>query len=193
MFDLNHLIIGAGFVGVVGVIFIETGLFVGFFLPGDSLLFATGLLASQHLFSIEWIVPAMVIAAILGYTLAYYLGQKIGHWLMQRPDSWWFKKRHLNDAKEFYEKHGSKALILGRLVPVVRTFLPVVAGMANMSWPRYMKWNIWGGIIWVVSISLAGYFLGQRIPQVQEYILPISLGIIVVSVMPALWHLWKSR
>ena len=193
MLDLNQCIISAGYAGVIAVIFIETGLFVGFFLPGDSLLFATGLLASQQVFQIEWILPALVLAAILGYTLAYYLGQKIGHWLMKRPDSWWFKKRHLQEAHVFYEKYGAKALVLGRLIPVVRTFLPVVAGMAEMPWRRYMKWNIWGGLIWVMGVTLAGYFLGRRIPHIEEYILPISLSIIVVSCLPALWHFWKKK
>jgi len=191
MFDLNHFIIAAGYAGVISIIFVETGLFVGFFLPGDSLLFATGLLASQGIFKIEWMVPALVIAAILGYTLAYYLGEKIGHWLMKRKDSWWFKKKHLQDAHAFYDKHGAKALVLGRLVPVIRTFLPVVAGMAEMPWGRYMKWNIWGGIIWIVGVTMAGYFLGQRIPGIDHYILPISLGIIVVSVLPAVWQYFK--
>lgn len=192
-FNLNHWIVNAGYVGVVGVIFAETGLFIGFFLPGDSLLFATGLLASQHVFKLEWIVPALVIAAVLGYTLAYYLGEKIGGWLMRRNDSWWFKKKHLHEAHVFYEKHGPKALVLGRLIPVVRTFLPVAAGMAQMPWARYMRWNVWGALIWVLGVTLAGYFLGKRIPQAEEYILPISLLIIVVSVLPAVWHFWKNR
>ncbi len=193
MLDLNQLIISAGAVGVISVIFIETGLFVGFFLPGDSLLFATGLLASKSIFQIEWILPALLIAAILGYTLAYYLGQKIGHWLMRQPDAWWFKKRHLNDARVFYEKYGPKALVLGRLIPVVRSFLPVVAGMAEMPWHRYMKWNVIGGFVWVMGVTLAGYFLGRRIPGMEHYILAISLGIIFVSALPAVWHFWKNR
>ncbi len=192
-FSLDQWIINAGYFGVLAIIFIETGLFVGFFLPGDSLLFAAGLLASQQVFKLSILIPAAIVMAILGYTLAYYFGEKLGHWLMQHKDTWWFKKRYLKEAHLFYEKHGASALILGRLVPVVRTFLPIAAGMAEMPWKRYMKWNIWGGIIWVSVVTLAGYFLGQRIPNAQHYILPISLSIIAISLMPAVWHLWKTK
>src|SRR3990167_2805789 len=182
-----------GYLGVLSVIFLETGLFLGFFLPGDSLLFTAGLLASQGLFNIWLLVSLVFIVAIAGYFLSYWYGEKFGFWLLKREDSLFFKKRYLLQAKAFYEKHGGKALILGRLMPIVRTFVPVVAGMAQMPYRRYVIFNIVGAVIWVGGGTLGGFYLGQIIPNAERYLLPIVLLIILISVAPGLWHFIKSR
>lgn len=199
MFDFFHhvdvvqLTRTAGYIGLTLIILCETGLFLGFFLPGDSLLFAAGLLASQGFFNILILVPLLIMAAIIGYAVAYWLGDKIGRWLLKRPDSIWFKRKYLTQAHEFYEKHGGKALILGRLVPIVRTFLPIVAGMAEMTHRRYTVFNIIGALVWCGGVTLAGYFLGGVIPNVDEYILPLILGIVVLSLLPPAIHLLRLK
>ena len=136
-FDLTHWIQIAGYAGILVMIFLQTGLLLGFFLPGDSLLFTAGFLASQHYLNIYILTPAVTLTAIVGYAVAYWLGKIIGHWLLQREDTWYFKKRYLHEAKLFYEKQGAVALILGRLIPVIRTFVPIVAGMAGMNYVKY--------------------------------------------------------
>lgn len=191
--DIVQLTRAAGYIGLTAIIFSETGLFLGFFLPGDSLLFAAGLLSSQHIFNIFILAPLLIAAAILGYALAYWYGDKIGHWLLRRTDSVWFKKRYLLDAHEFYEKHGGKALIIGRLMPIVRTFLPIVAGMAEMTHRRFTLYNIIGACLWCGGISLAGYYLGTAVPNIDKYILPLVLLIIIISILPPLLHLLKKK
>ena len=135
----------------------------------------------------------MIAAAILGYGIAYWFGDKIGHWLLKRPDNFWFKRRYLIQAHEFYEKHGGKALILGRLMPIIRTFLPIVAGMAEMTHRRFTFFNIVGALIWCGGITLAGFFLGDVIPNIDEYILPIIIVIIVISLLPPLIQFLRMR
>lgn len=191
--DMATLIQTVGYAGIIFVIFAETGLIIGFFLPGDSLIFTAGLLASQHIFNIGFLVPAMWISAVMGYFLAYWLGEKIGHWLLQRNDSFWFKKKYIVEAKDFYEKHGGQALIIGRLVPIIRTFVPVVAGMARMNRHNYIIYNLIGASIWVCGLSLLGYYLGQAVPAIGNYLLPIMLLIVFISLLPALWHFFKKR
>lgn len=191
--DVVQLTRAAGYIGLTAIIFCETGLFLGFFLPGDSLLFAAGLLASQNVFNIFLLAPLLIAAAILGYALAYWFGDKIGHWLLKRPDSLWFKKRYLIEAHEFYEKHGGKALIIGRLMPVVRTFLPIVAGMAEMTHRRFTLYNIIGACIWCGGISITGYYLGTAIPNIDKYILPLVVLIIIISFLPPLFHLLRKK
>ena len=191
--DLTYWIPLLGYTGIVLVIFIQTGLLLGFFFPGDSLLFTAGFLASQHYFNIWWLTPLVTVTAILGYAVAYWLGKKIGHWLLRRQDRWFFKKKYMHEAKVFYEKHGGAALVIGRLIPVIRTFVPVVAGMAEMNYWRYNLYNLIGGVIWATGITLLGYFLGETIPGVQHYILPAVIVVVIISVMPALWHVWQAR
>ena len=191
--DIMQLTKAAGYIGLTLIIFCETGIFLGFFLPGDSLLFAAGLLAAQGLFQIWILLPLLISAAILGYAIAYWLGEKIGRWLVKQPDRFWFKKAYLTQTHEFYEKHGGKALIIGRLVPIVRTFLPVVAGLAKMSPSRYMLYNIVGGIIWCGGVTLLGYFLGNTIPNLEKYILPLVIGIIFLSLLPPAIHVLRAR
>ena len=186
---LSELIKTIGYVGLFVMIFAESGLFFGFFLPGDSLLFTAGFLASQGFFNISVLVPLIVIAAIGGDQAGYWMGGYLGRWLMKRQDSAFFSKRHLEKANSFYVRHGGKALILARFLPAVRTFVPIVAGMAKMDYKKFISYNAVGGIFWGSGITLIGYYLGNAIPGVDKYLLPIIGMIIVASFIPAAIHM----
>ena len=186
---LSELIKTIGYVGLFVMIFAESGLFFGFFLPGDSLLFTAGFLASQGFFNISVLVPLIVIAAIGGDQAGYWIGGYLGRWLMKRQDSAFFSKRHLEKANSFYVRHGGKALILARFLPAVRTFVPIVAGMAKMDYKKFISYNAVGGIFWGSGITLIGYYLGNAIPGVDKYLLPIIGMIIVASFIPAAIHM----
>ncbi len=188
-FNLLQLIETFGYVGLFSIVFAESGLFFGFFLPGDSLLFTAGFLASQGLLNIWVIMPLLFIAAVLGDNVGYWTGKKLGGWLLKQKDSWFYKKSHLLKAQHFYEKHGGKTLVLARFMPAVRTFAPIAAGMAYMEYKTFFFYNLLGGFLWAVGMTLLGFFLGQLIPDVDKYLLPIILVIVVVSVVPALLHL----
>ncbi len=181
-----------GYIGILLIIFLETGLFFGFFLPGDSLLFAAGLLASRHVFDIRFLLPAAFVTAIVGYQLGYWIGKHLGRWLMKREDSFWFKKKYIDQAHDFYKKHGGKALIIGRLLPIIRTFVPIVAGMVKMSRQRYFLYNVIGAVVWVIGITLLGYWLGNVVPGIEHYILPVIIAIVLLSIFPALWRFAKA-
>lgn len=189
--DLTELVKTIGYAGVFFVIFAESGLFFGFFFPGDSLLFTAGFLASQGLLNITILVPLVIIGAVGGDSTGFWMGRKFGGWLVRKKDSFIFKKEYLRRAQEFYNKHGGKALILARFVPAVRTFVPIAAGMAEMHYPAFIRYNVIGGLTWAAGMSLAGYFLGNIIPGVDRYLLPVIFLIIVISVMPGVWHMRK--
>ncbi len=191
--DITQWVMTIGFAGVLFIVFAETGLFLGFFLPGDSLLFAAGVLAAKGFFSIGILIPSLIVTAVAGYALGYWFGAKLGHWLMRRNDSFWFKKKHLIKARDFYEKHGGKALILGRLLPIIRTFVPIVAGMTKMSYKKYSLYNVIGAIIWGGGITLLGYYLGTLLPSANRYLLPVIILIILISLIPAAFHLLRQR
>lgn len=187
--DLAQLIETLGYIGLFAMVFAESGLFFGFFFPGDSLLFTAGFLASQDLFSIWILAPLMVIAAIGGDSAGYWTGKKFGGWLSRQKSSLFFSPKNLKKAQEFFDKSGGKALILARFMPAVRTFVPIAAGMAGMDYKKFISFNIVGGIVWGAGMTLGGYFLGQLIPDVDKYLLPIILLIIIVSVLPAAYHM----
>ncbi len=184
--DLKHLIEIGGLVGMYGIIFAESGLFFGFFLPGDSLLFTAGFLASQGHLSISALIGGCWIAAILGDSVGYAFGKYIGPKLFNKTDSKIFHKEHPERARAFYAKHGPKAIILARFIPIIRTFVPIIAGVGKMHYPTFATYNIIGGTLWIWSMTLAGYFLGQSIPNVDNYILPIVAGMILISFIPVL-------
>jgi len=192
-FNLVELVQQVSYVGLFLMVFAESGLFFGFFLPGDSLLFTAGFLASQGLLNIWVLVPLLLVGAIGGDSAGYWTGNRLGSWLLKQKESWFFQKKHLIQAQEFYHKHGGKTLILARFIPAVRTFAPIVAGMAKMEYGRFLSFNVIGGLGWAMGMTLAGYFLGRLIPGVDKYLLPIVGGIIVVSVLPGLVHLRKSK
>ena len=193
MFDLNQLLTAIGFIGILAIIFAETGLFIGFFLPGDSLLFTAGLLASQGIFDIWALAILAPIMAIAGYALGYWFGGHLGRWLLNQPDRWYFKKTYYDRSKFFFDTHGGKALILARLMPVIRTFVPIVAGVSKMDWRRYTYFNVIGGILWGSGIPLFGFYLGYAIPNAKEYIFPIVILIVFLSLFPAIWHHIKNK
>ena len=191
--DLVQLIQSLGYVGSFAIVFAESGLFFGFFLPGDSLLFTAGFLASQRVFNIFVLLVLFVIGAIAGDSVGYWTGKKLGSWLMKQKDSFFFQKHHLIKAQKFYEKHGGKTLILARFMPAVRTFAPIVAGMANMEYKTFLSYNVIGGFLWAMGLTLAGDFLGSMIPNVDKYMLPIIGAIVVISVIPALLHMRADK
>lgn len=190
-FDLMHLIQTVGYVGLWVMVFGESGFFL-FFLPGDSLLFTAGILASQGIFNIWSLLIVFASAAILGDSAGYWVGKKAGDWLLSQKDRLFFKKKHIYAAQEFYEKHGGKTLILARFIPAVRTFVPVVAGMAKMDYKKFLSYNIIGGVIWGVGLPLLGYTLGNQIDDIEKYLLPIIALIVGISVLPALLHMRKD-
>lgn len=178
------LIKAVGVIGVILIVFAETGLFFGFFFPGDSLLFTAGIFASQGYFSIEVLLIGCIIAAILGDSVGYWSGKKYGRKLFDRDSGFFFKKKRLYDAEIFYEKHGKSTILIARFVPIIRTFAPIVAGIGKMSYLSFISYNIFGGIFWVSGMLLLGYFLGGVIPNPDTYIIPISFLIIVLSFLP---------
>jgi len=187
-------IIHAGYVAIVIVIFAECGLLIGFFLPGDSLLFTAGFLASQSLGVNIWPLSLLCgVAAALGPLVGYWYGAWAGPRLFNREDSIWFHKRHLQRAHEFYERHGGKALIIARFMPIVRTFAPVVAGMAAMDYVRFVVYTVIGAVLWAIGVTWLGYFLGSLIPDAGKYLEYIVAVIIVVSVAPPIIHFLRER
>lgn len=174
------------------IVFAETGLLIGFFLPGDSLLFTIGVVAGAGQLDIVLINVLLMIAAIVGDGVGYTLGRRAGPHVFNRPDSRFFKKEHLERTQAFYEKHGGKTIIYARFVPIIRTFAPFVAGVANMSYPRFLSFNIFGGIGWIFSLTMLGYHLGQ-VGWVRANFEKVILGIIVVSVMPIVFEGLKAR
>ena len=182
-----------GYPGVAAIVFLESGVPFGFFLPGASMLFAAGLLASKGFFN-PWILIFLVtIAAILGDNVGYWFGKKVGVRLFLRPDSRWFKHEHLERAKAFYDKHGVRTIILGRFVPIVRTFVPIVAGVVQMNYRTFFLNNIIGALLWAAGITALGFYLGEKVPFVSQYFTPIILAIIVVTLLPLAWDLYKNR
>jgi membrane-associated protein len=191
--DLESLIETVGYLGMFAIVFAETGLLVGFFLPGDSLLFTAGFLASQDYLNIWLLVIVCFSAAVLGDAVGYLIGHRWGRNLFSKEESRFFKPKYLHQAEAFFDKHGGKAIILARFLPIVRTFIPVIAGVSAMRYRRFFTYNIIGGFLWAVGVTVAGYFLGSTIPGVDKYLFPIILGIIVISIFPTAIHIWREN
>lgn len=188
-FDLVSLIKSFGYLGIFTIVFLESGLLVGFFFPGDSLLFTAGFLASQGFLDITILIIGCFIFAVLGDTIGYLIGSRLGPRLFTRENSLLFNKKHLERAQRFYDKHGGKTIILARFIPVIRAFAPVVAGAGKMNYKRFVAFNLIGGILWAIGVTSAGYYLGNLIPDVDKYLLPIVGGIIFISLLPVLHHM----
>jgi membrane-associated protein len=190
-------IIRLGLPILLSVIFAETGLLIGFFLPGDSLVFISGLLCATNPnllnASIAMLIIYMSLAAIIGNAVGYYFGKRVGAGLYKRPDSLFFKKRHLETTRLFYERHGGKTLLLGRFLPIIRTFAPILAGVINIDAKKFMLYNIAGAIAWIGSVAGIGYFLGAEFPQTKEYLGYIVVGLIVITSIPVLLTYLKER
>ncbi len=192
-FDLKVILPTIGYAGIFAVIFAESGLLVGFFLPGDSLLFTAGFLASQNIFDIRILATICFIAAVSGDSVGYTFGSRVGKRLFHREDSIFFHKKHLDSARRFYEKHGKKTIVLARFLPVVRTFAPIVAGIGDMEYKTFVVFNVVGGFLWSVGLTMGGYWLGKSIPNVDHYLLPIILGIVILSILPQTIHILKNE
>lgn len=196
--DLPALVQWAGYVGLFAIVFIETGLFFGFFLPGDSLLVTAGLLvATRPEFSqaldIRTLGVLLSAAAILGDNTNYWIGRTAGPRLFAREDSLFLKRKHLARAEEFYARHGAKTVVLARFVPIVRTFAPLVAGAARMSYRTFVTYSVAGGLAWIWSMLLLGYYLGSRVPGVARYLEVVIIGIILLSILPGLASWMRAR
>ena len=191
--DLITLVKTAGYIGLFFIIFAESGLMIGFFLPGDSLLFTAGFLASQGFLHIIPLATLTFTAAILGDNFGYAFGKKVGIKLFTREDSIIFHKDHLRRAEDFYEKYGGKTIVLARFLPVIRTFAPIVAGAGKMNYRQFFFYNLIGGLIWGLGMPLLGYFLGSTIPNIDRYLVPIILLIIFGSIVPPAWHFLKEK
>lgn len=192
-FDLKTFIETVGYLGVFFIVFAESGLLVGFFLPGDSLLFTAGLLASEGFFSLPILIVLSVIAAVTGDSVGYVFGSKVGRKLFNKEDSLLFKKEHLLKAESFYEKHGGKTIVLARFMPFIRTFAPIVAGIGRMRYSYFLAFNIIGGFLWAVGLPLLGFLLGKSIPDIDRYLLPIITAIVVLSLAPSAWHFYREK
>ncbi len=190
--DVPKLVHTAGYAGIFAIVFAETGLFVGFFLPGDSLLFTAGILASQGYLSIVWLCLGLFVVTLLGDNTGYFIGRHVGPKLFTRPKSLLFNPDHLQRSHAFYERHGGKAVIIARFVPVVRTFSPVASGLAHMRYAKFLLFSLVGALLWSVGLTLLGYWLGQVVPNIELYIIPGILLIILLSVSPGIYHVLKD-
>jgi len=191
--DPRQLIETFGTLGLFVIVFAESGLLVGFFLPGDSLLFTAGLLASQGLLNFPVVIVGCFVAAVAGDQVGYAFGARVGPALFRRPDSRVFKQEYVEKARHFFERHGSKTIVLARFVPIVRTFAPILAGVGTMPYRLFVTYNVVGALLWAVGVTTLGYVLGESIPDIDRYLLPVIAGIIVLSVVPIAVELLRGR
>jgi membrane-associated protein len=192
-YTLDQLIQWGGYLLLVGIVFTETGLLVGLFLPGDSLLITAGLLAGMGSLNIWWLNGLVIAAAIVGDSTGYAIGRRLGPRIFTRPKSMLFNPRHVQRTQRFYEKYGAKTIVIARFVPIVRTFAPVLAGVGSMRYRRFLTYNVVGGIGWVVSMTMAGYLLGQTVPNISKHIHELVIIIIVLSVIPIAVEVYRER
>ncbi len=193
--DVEYLVTTGGLLVLIIIIFSETGLLAGFFLPGDSLLVTTGIfVALGRLDANIWtVLITLSIAAVLGDATGYAIGRKAGKTLYSRPDSMFFKRSHLMKAKSFYDKYGGKTIVLARFVPIIRTFAPTVAGAAEMPYRKFATFNIFGGIGWIFSMTLLGYFLGKAFPEITKRIETVIIVVVFISILPAVIEYLRER
>jgi membrane-associated protein len=193
LLDPRELIVAFGTVGLFIIVFAESGLLLGFFLPGDSLLFTAGLFASQGTLSLPLILVGCFLAAVAGDQVGYHFGKRVGPALFRRADSRWFRQEHVHRAQHFFEKHGAKTIVLARFVPIVRTFAPILAGVGTMPYRTFVTFNVLGGLLWAVGVTMLGYLLGALIPDIDTYLLPIIALIVLLSVIPIGREWLRSR
>ncbi len=192
-YTLDQLILWGGYLLLVGIVFTETGLLVGCFLPGDSLLITAGLLAGMGSLNIWWLNGVVIAAAILGDSTGYAIGRRLGPRIFTRPKSMLFNPKHVQRTQRFYENYGAKTIVIARFVPIIRTFAPVLAGVGSMRYRRFLTYNVVGGIGWVVSMTLAGYLLGQTVPNISKHMHELVIVIIVLSVIPIAVEVYRER
>jgi len=193
VYNVPELIRIGGMAGLIAIVFAETGLMIGFFLPGDSLLVTAGLFAAKGDLDITWLNLALIAAAIAGDATGYWIGYRAGKALYSRPNSFFFRRDHLLRTQEFYEQHGGKTIIIARFMPIVRTFAPVVAGAAYMTYRHFAAYNVVGGILWVMSMTLTGYFLGRVIPDLDKHLHLVVAVVIFLSLLPGIIAWLRAR
>lgn len=197
MFDLTHWVqlygSSVGYLVLVGIIFAETGLFFGFFLPGDTILFPAGLLASQGYFNIALLCLFAFVAAFAGNCVGYFFGKKVGKRIFSKDDSILFHKDHILKARAFYNKHGGKTIIIARFLPIIRTFAPIVAGVSEMNFGLFALYSAIGAIVWASGVPILGFYFGKYIPNIDKYILPVILLAIILPLLHSLYELVKTK
>ena len=192
-YALDELVRWGGYVVLVAIVFVETGLLIGFFLPGDSLLITAGVVAATGALNIWWLNLLLAVAAVVGDSVGYAIGWRAGPRLFTRPKSLLFNPRHVDRTRAFYARHGAKTIVIARFVPIVRTFAPVVAGIGQMEYRRFLLYNVAGGVGWVTSMTWAGYVLGQMVPNISERLPIVVLIVIVLSLIPIVVELVRER
>lgn len=190
--DPEHIIQSGGVLLVAAIVFAESGLLIGFFLPGDTLLFSAGFFASQGNLPLATLLIVTTLAAIIGDNVGYTIGRRTGHKIFKKKDGILFRSEYIEQAEKFYEKHGGKTITIARFVPIVRTFAPVVAGVGKMDRKKFMAYNVVGATLWVFSITLLGYWLGSKIPNIDAYLLPAVALASLLTFGPAIWHVLKD-
>lgn len=191
--DVKGIIEWGGLLAICIIVFVETGLFFGFFLPGDSLLVTAGIVAATGHLPLTALLICTALCAILGDQLGYFIGYKTGELLYSRKDSMFFKHEHLEKTHQFYEKYGPKTIVLARFIPLVRTFAPAVAGVANMEYKKFVVYNVLGGILWVMLTVLGGFFIGTLIPNIEHYLHLVIAVVILLSFVPIILELSKNK
>ena len=190
--DPRHLLETFGTLGLILIVFAESGLLVGFFLPGDSLLFTAGVFCARGDLTLGVVLVGVFLAAVIGDQVGYAFGNKVGPALFRRPDSRFFKQEYIEKAQSYFEKYGPKTIVLARFIPIVRTFAPVVAGAGSMPYRTFFRFNIIGGLLWGVGVTMLGFWLGEAI-DIDKYLYPVIGVIIVLSVLPVFWEIRKAR
>ena len=191
--DPKSLIETFGTIGLFAIVFAESGLLVGFFLPGDSLLFTAGLLASQGVLNLPVILVGCFVAAVAGDQVGYLFGGRVGPALFKRPDSRFFRQSHVEKARMYFDKAGPKTIVLARFIPIVRTFAPIIAGVAQMPYRTVVTFNVLGGFLWAIGVTVLGYVLGETIPDIDKYLLPTVAVILALSFIPIFREFRKMR
>lgn len=189
--DVHYLVSTFGYAGVTAIVFAETGLMLGFFLPGDSLLITAGIFAAKGDLDVFLLCTLLFLASTIGNITGYLFGKHVGKRFFTREDSVLFHKNHVKEAQVFYQKHGGKAIILARFIPIIRTFAPIVAGIADMKFATFLMYNIIGALLWAVGLTAVGYYVGNLIPD--KYFEPIILGVIFLSLLPAFFHMLNTK
>ena len=192
-YALDDLVRWGGYAVLVAIVFVETGLLVGFFLPGDSLLITAGLVAATGALNIWWLNVLLIVAAVVGDSVGYTIGWRAGPRLFTRPKSRLFNPKHVERTRAFYARHGAKTIVIARFVPIIRTFAPVVAGVGQMEYRRFIFYNVAGGVGWVTSMTWAGYLLGQTVPNISDHIHIVVLIVILLSLIPIVVELVRER
>jgi membrane-associated protein len=192
MFDVTHLIQTGGLLLIAIILFSETGLMLGFFLPGDTLLLSAGILAASGKLSLSGVLLTIFFAAIIGDIVGYHIGHKLGPRLFHKPDSIVFRKEYIERAEVFYEKYGSKTMLIAHFVPVIRAFIPVSAGAAKMPFKPFLFFDTIGVAVWTVSLTLFGYFVASRVPAIEKYVEPVLILVILLCLLPTLWHVFRD-